>query len=348
MATFISVVMPVRNESERIAELLDRLLEQHYPSEFFEILVVDGRSTDSTRSIVQQYVERCPNVRLFDNPGRLSSFARNIGAKNARGDIILVVDGHCLIDYPKMFQRMSDTFEKTGADCLGRPQPLEMKNATKVQWAIAMARRSWLGHHPLSFIYADEPQRVPASSVAVAYRRSVFEKIGYFDERFDACEDVEFNTRIDKSGLVCFFDPQIAVRYEPRKTISGLFYQMVRYGKGRTRLYRKHPETFSVNSFAPGLFLTGLFAGPLCCFLAFLFFQPLFWSLLMAYVGIILLYLVVVATGTIQVVWKQRRFDLLPLLPVVFFAIHFGVGYGVVMEMLSFRRYSGASPFSPS
>ena len=50
-----------------------------------------------------------------------------------------------------------------------------------------------------------------ASGVAVAYRRKVFDLVGGFDERFDACEDVEFNHRIDEAGLNCWFSPEIAV-----------------------------------------------------------------------------------------------------------------------------------------
>ena len=86
-----------------------------------------------------------------------------------------------------------------------------------------MARSSWLGHHPDSFIYSKEERFVPAISVAVAYRRDVFDKVGFFDENFDACEDVELNHRIDKNRLKCYFTPSITVQYCPRKSLGGLF-----------------------------------------------------------------------------------------------------------------------------
>jgi len=232
----LSVVVPVRNEAEHIARVLDSLLVQRYDSDKLEIIVVDGLSEDATPQIVQEYAQKHSHVRYFENPKRLASAARNIGINNAKGGAVLFVDGHCIIDNDDMLLRVDEAFAKSGADCLGRPQPLEMKDATPLQWAIATARRSPLGHHPDSFIYSDQARFAPASSVGAAYRMSVFEKVGTFDENFDAAEDVEMNTRIDAAGLRCWFEPAIAVRYVPRKTIQGLQLQMQRYGRGRVRL----------------------------------------------------------------------------------------------------------------
>jgi len=64
-----------------------------------------------------------------------------------------------------------------------------------LQRAIAAARSSRLGHHPDSFIYSSDEQFVPAESVAVAYRRSVFEKVGLFNNDFHICADRDFFTR---------------------------------------------------------------------------------------------------------------------------------------------------------
>ena len=174
---------------------------------------------------------------------------------------MVVVDGHCRIEDDRFLEKVAAAFEKSDADCLGRPQPLDLAGASPLQRAVAAARSCWLGHHPDSFIYSSEERYVPAKSVAVAYRRSVFDKTGYFDESFDACEDVELNHRIDKAGLRCYFTPQIAVHYSPRSSIGGLFRQMVRYGRGRVRLSRKHPETFSVRCCLPAFLLIGCVAG---------------------------------------------------------------------------------------
>jgi succinoglycan biosynthesis protein ExoA len=329
----LSVIIPVRNEGKHLGGVLDRLLAQEKtsPEQRWEILVVDGCSTDNTQAIVQSYCEKFDNVRLLENPKRLSSAARNIGVQNAQGKYVLVVDGHCIIDNDQMLANVIKAFEESGADCLGRPQPLEMENATTMQWAIASARRSPLGHHPDSLIYSGQAQFSPASSVAIAYRKEIFDNIGLFDERFDACEDVELNTRIDKAGLKCFFDPAIAVRYVPRHKLSGLFYQMNRYGKGRVRLFKKHRETFSLKSFGLGFFVLGVLVGlPLC-------FVHLF--LAWFYAAMLALYLLTVCSESLRLAVAQKRFALLPLLPFVFFTIHFGFGWGILREFLKFRNF---------
>src|SRR5262249_28297838 len=159
----------------------------------FEVLVADGRSTDDTRAVVAALAEQHPNLRLLDNPRRWSSAGRNVAARAARGDVLLLVDGHCQIDNPRYLADLADAFAKTCADCVGRPQPLDVRGAPPLQRAVAAARASRLGHHPASHIYSDHEGFVPPQSVAVAYRRRVFDAVGLFDETFDACEDVEFN-----------------------------------------------------------------------------------------------------------------------------------------------------------
>src|SRR5579885_3466732 len=228
---FVSVIVPVRNEARFIRNTLAALLSQDYDPERFEVLVADGRSTDGTPEIVRQLAADHPNLRLIDNPRRLSSAGRNAALRASRGDILVVVDGHCQIDGPAHLRDLADAFARSGADCVGRPQPLDVTGATPLQRAVAVARASRLGHHPGSHIYSSGEGFVRPQSVAVAYRREVFEAVGLFDESFDACEDVELNHRVARAGLRCFFTPRVAVRYHPRASLGGLFRQLARYGR---------------------------------------------------------------------------------------------------------------------
>ena len=100
----------------------------------------------------------------------------------------------------------------------------------------------------------------PASSGAT-YRRPVFERVGMYDESFDACEDVEFNTRVAAAGYKAYTDPRLSVYYEPRNSLAGLFRQMKRYGIGRVRLARKHPESASLSQWAPAVLVAAFAVG---------------------------------------------------------------------------------------
>jgi len=322
---FITVVMPVRNEARFIERTLAQLVTQSYDPERFEIIVVDGQSTDGTPERVAKFVKQYGNVRLYTNPRRLGSAARNVAFRHARGDVVVIVDGHCELEDDRYLAKLASAFDRSGADCIGRPQPLDIPGASTLQRAIAAARSSWLGHHPDSHVYSSQEGFVPAGSVAVAYRRSVFEQVGCFDERFDACEDVELNHRIDRAGLRCFFTPEVAIHYAPRTTLRGLFRQLVRYGRGRVRLARKHPETFSFGILPPPMLVAGLVAGLPLSFAAS-------W-LAMAYLAAVVLYATILAAASASAALRWRSVCLLFWLPLVFLTIHVASGMGMLLEL---------------
>lgn len=237
----VSVVMPVLNEAADIERLLLEVLEQTPPVDGFEVLVADGGSTDGTREIVGRLAGSWPNLSLLDNPGRLSSAGRNVGARAARGKYVMFLDGHCLVPRSDYLIRLVEIFEETGADCLCRPQPLVPMDDGSWPRAIVAARHSWLGHNPGSDIFGAKEGFTDPRSAGAAYRREVIEALGGYDERFDACEDVEFNHRVAVAGYRAYVHPDLTVPYRSRGTLSSLCRQMVRYGAGRARLWANHP-----------------------------------------------------------------------------------------------------------
>jgi hypothetical protein len=77
------------------------------------------------------------------------------------------------------------------------------------QDVLAHARATPLGHGRDSTIFSlDQEGPVNPMSAGALYRRSVFDRIGYYDESFDACEDVEFNYRVWKAGLTVDYQPE--------------------------------------------------------------------------------------------------------------------------------------------
>jgi len=258
---YITVAMPVRNEEKFISSILEELLNQDYPPDRFEIIVADGESTDRTKEVVQEIAKSHPQVILMNNPGRLSSSGRNVGFKNGRGDYFVVVDGHCSIGHDQYFNNLVDCFQRSDAQCLARPQPFILPKELNWQRAIGLARSSWLGHSTKSDIYSNKEAFVSPVSAGCAYKREVFKKIGYVDESFDACEDVEFNYRVEKAGFKTFFSPKIAVHYYPREDLKGLWEQLTRYAKGRVKFVRKHPEAMSVDLLIPTAFAMWMAGG---------------------------------------------------------------------------------------
>jgi len=99
---FVSVIIPMRNEAGSIAACLQSVLAQDYPPERFEVLVVDGASSDDSVRVVEECARRSGRVRLLHNPRRVVPSALNIAIRAARGDILMRVDtaGICLCHCP--------------------------------------------------------------------------------------------------------------------------------------------------------------------------------------------------------------------------------------------------------
>ena len=323
----VSVVVPVRNEAAHLGAVLKDLLRQKLGDLRLEILVVDGRSTDTTRDVVARHAAEDPRVRLLDNPARLSSAARARGCQAARGRFVAIVDGHCRIPSATLLADMVALFERTGASCLSRPQPLVPGEFGRMAKAISAARTSPLGHSTQSTIYDNRERQVEATSAGAMYRREVFDRVGHFDPAFDACEDVEFNWRCDQAGLPCWSSPALAIHYEPRRTLRALFKQMRRYGLGRARLHRKHPAAFGWESLVPLGFVLGL---PVAALGAWLLPPPWRWWVVAPYA----LYAALVLFASVAAA-RKTGWSLLPLIAAVFPTIHVGLGVGYLKGLFT-------------
>ncbi len=326
---FITIVMPVKNEAGFITGTLMQLLQQDYPPDRFEILLVDGMSEDGTPEIARQISRGYPALHVLKNEKRLPGSGRNIGFRNGKGDVFLVVDGHCHIGNDQLLRNIARCLETSGAGCLGRPQPLDPPGLSEFQKALALARASMLGHREDSLIYSSyEGYASPVSNGAV-YTKEVFRKVGYVDEEFDACEDVEFNYRVERAGIPAFTSPSLTIRYYPREDLTGLFRQMNRYGQGRFRFAKKHREAFNVEMLVPPLFVAGFFllltAGMLSVF------SDLMYGVFVTFYILYSMYILMIVAESARISLKNgsRYFKHLPF---IFFTIHWGLGWGLIRE----------------
>jgi succinoglycan biosynthesis protein ExoA len=324
MSPTVSVIVPVRNEASSIEHTLRLLLTQDFPQDQFEVVVADGVSTDETVPIVRRLQAEFCNLKLVFNPGRFSSAGRNAALRHATKDVAVIVDGHCHVPDCNYLKHLSVAFETSGADSLGRPQPLDIANPTPFQQAVSVARSSRLGHNPDSDIYSNRAKFVAPQSTAIAYTRAVFHRVGLFDEAFDACEDVEFNERVHAAGLTCYFTPAVKIVYEPRNNFRSVFYQLSRYGLGRAKLAFKHPHSLSIPAMVPPFWVIWVIVGGLMSLLV----PHLGWLWLASmgfYAGVLL------AAGMV-LGWQQPRGVGLRI-PQVLVAIHFGFAWGFWNEM---------------
>jgi glycosyltransferase involved in cell wall biosynthesis len=251
----ISFVVPVRNEAQAIKACLASLAAQDYPRDRFEILVVDGESTDRTRELVKCVVARqpCLQLRLLRNPEQTVAPGRNVGIRAATGEIIAFVEGHAVLP-PDFLQEVAACFARADARCLGRYVEQLLPEGTAFQRATGLARKSVLGRNPHSGRFVErEACWLSPLGVATVYRREVFAEFGLYDESLDTNEDVELNYRLERAGLRAWYSPRLRYQLQPRDRTLRLLRQMYRYGVGKCRFVRRHPEARRLAYLAPTL-----------------------------------------------------------------------------------------------
>lgn len=234
-APSVSVIMPVRNEASFIETSLGAMLCQDYPHDRYEIIVVDGMSTDTTRELVQKLAGTTDvAVRVLDNPSKTVPPAMNIGIRAATGDIIMRMDGHTAAP-PEYIRSCVQTLEATGADNVGGVVEYVGQDAFSTAAGFAAQSPFGCGGAP-----ARSARKGPVDTVSFGcWRREAFEQFGYFDEFFRRTQDSEFNYRTRLLGGTVWMNPEIRTKYFNRASPLKLAKQYFQYGFWKTRLMFK-------------------------------------------------------------------------------------------------------------
>lgn len=259
--TSVTVIMPVRNESEYIERALTAVFHQSYPAHQMQILVVDGRSDDDTRERARRLADgQGRKIHIVDNPGRIAPCALNAGLREAAGEIVVRVDGHCEIGSDYVANGVAHLANPEHADVAGVGGVLETVGESDTARAIAVAMSSRLGVGGSAFRTSETeaPLRSVDTVAFPAYRRSTLEEAGPFDEELVRNQDDEYNYRLRKAGHRILLVPDMPVRYFSRATLRSLFRQYRQYGFWKVRVLQKHPRQMSARQFAPPALVTGL------------------------------------------------------------------------------------------
>ena len=252
----ISVVIPAFNEEHFIERCLEGALAQDFPADQMEIIVADGMSTDRTRELVAKF----PKVRLVDNPGRIVSTGLNRALAEARGEVIVRLDGHC--EYPSDYvRRVVELRERLNADSVGGV--LVPVATSYVQRAIAAAYASpvGLGSTGLKATVAADVVREVDTVHGGCWRRERLLAVGGFDEKMVRNQDDELSFRLRHTGGKIFQSLSIQVQYHVRNSYRKLFRQFLQYGYWKVRVVRKHPGQASMRHFVPAAFVLALLVG---------------------------------------------------------------------------------------
>jgi len=239
----LSVVIATYNRSGSLAATLRSLAGSRVTAgSLWEIIIVDNNSTDQTRAVVECFVESGQqNIRYLFEPQQGKSVALNTGIRQARGRIIAMTDDDCIVDSQWIASILQEYASDPDLAAIGGRVELYNKMDEPMTVRTSKQRR-------VISLAPFEPWSPPIIGCNMAFKREIFDVIGYFDPDFGpgsnhhlVAEDVDFLYRVCKKGFKLVYSPDLIVYHNHgRRTDDDRESVCRNYVRGRGAFYCKH------------------------------------------------------------------------------------------------------------
>lgn len=319
----VSIIIPCRNEEKYIEKCISSFLEQSYPQELLQIIVSDGMSTDGTRDIIRGLQKNNKNVVLLENKGLTAPKGMNLGIRYSESEIIIIFGAHAYADKDFVKESVA-ALEKDGVGCAGGL--ITTVNETTKGAAIAEGMSCPFGVGNALFRFAEKECFVDTVGFG-AYKKTLLDEIGYFDDELVRNQDDELNYRVVKSGAKILLSPKIKSTYYGRSDFKRLWRQYFQYGFWKVRVIQKHKKPAALRHLIPMMFVLFLMGGGL--FSAFFKFARI------PYVAILGLYMLLDLFFSLKMSSKSS-FKHFPYLVATFPILHLSYGIGFFLGLINF------------
>jgi len=220
----VSIIIVGRNAEKTIRQCIESILTQGFDG--MEVIFVDNNSSDDSKKIASEY-----QITVLSEVRRGSYIARNIGVKNASGEILVFTDSDCIAERDWISNLVTPIIEGNEVASLGAIQ-----SAEKSDWS-AIEQKTY-----------DELLRgiEKGGYVSQAYtgnfavKKNVFNELGGFDEDIIWNADTDFSLRILEKGYRIRYVPEAVVRHFHRTTLTQIFRRKFQQGYWATTVYKKN------------------------------------------------------------------------------------------------------------
>ncbi len=312
---FISVIVVTKNEEKNISKCLGSLLVQDYPKDKYEVIVVDGDSTDRTQEICRRYP-----IRLIIVKKSGISYQRNKGVKVAKGKYVAFTDADCIVEKTwlrKLIEQIEGNNKRVVA--VGGPN-LVFNDDPPLSKVIGYTQETLLGSggSPQSYKITKPTYVNSISNCNILYKKEIVAKEKY-DETLSVGDDCELNFRLRQKGYEFLYLPDIVVWHHRPSNFLNFAKKMFSYGKAIGRVTKKHKKIVRWYAFPIVLaVLAVIFSYPII---------KLFYPAIYIYIFAVSLYIIALAISIVQV---YRRYNSIKslitiiLLPMQHFLYAFG------------------------
>lgn len=324
-----SLIIPAYNAENTIVSCLESVLNQSLPTSEYEVIVVDDGSTDDTANIAKSY-----SVRVIEQENQGPAAARNKGAAEAKGVVLIFTDSDCELD--------SNFIEKIIAPIEQTPEVVGVQGSYKTKQTQFIAR---FGQVEIETRYKKMAQKKYTDFIgtyAAAYKKDIFHKYGKFDTGFPLAsgEDTEFSYKLYRDNHKMVFEPKAFVYHQHPSNLREYLKMKFFRGHWRVRLYRKHPKKVIKDSYTPQSLKFQVLVVPLSFLFAFLSLFNIAWLLILFF---IILLFVVFSIPFFKLFEKKKYSKSIFIPPMLFLravSLFLGVMFGMANEFANLAKHN--------
>jgi glycosyltransferase involved in cell wall biosynthesis len=324
----VSIVIPCKNEEQHIETCILSLLNNGYPEEYLEILIVDGMSDDRTHALVINMQQQFSNIKWIENHRKKTPFALNLGIQHATGEYILIASAHSSFD-TGYISVLLEKMEQLQADVVGGMMRTNVKHSTVISNAIQQVLSHPFGVGNSMFRVGVE-QDIQVDTVPFGlYKTTLLRSVGGYNEQLIRNHDMELSKRLLAKGARIFLTPDAQCTYYARETKWSMAKNNYDNGKWNmlTVYITRDFTSLSFRHFVPLLFVLSLILP--------LMLGILYWPFCI----LTLVSLVLYFTTLIRVITKMEStgtnfFELMK----TFITLHLSYGTGSLVGLLHLNK----------
>jgi glycosyltransferase involved in cell wall biosynthesis len=248
---FFSLIIPVYDRPDELAELLESLSKSNY-KESFEVVIVEDGSTLKCDSVVAQYNSKLA-LSYFYKANSGPGDSRNFGMKKARGDYFIIFDSDCIIPENYLLE-VEQSLKSHYVDCFGGPDKA-LDSFSDIQKAINFAMTSFLTTGGIRG-GSEKIDKFQPRSFNMGISRKAFEASKGFGNIHPG-EDPDLSIRLWNLGFETKLIPNAYVYHKRRIDWEKFALQVNKFGKARPILNSRYPQHNKLTFFFPSVFILG-------------------------------------------------------------------------------------------